>query len=440
MCKELEDQATELFEFLYACPIGLLELSADGTIKLINPLAMQLLLPITTDGQVVNFFRVIGRYSPELRHIIAKFDAPIGQVCENHRIFVHAGGKNGSVDPLVLACTLVKLDDHRFVATLTDISKQIIQERRLKQAETWFATLLDSVNDFAVISVDRHGIIDGVNAAAARQTGFTQGEMMNQPLDTLDSPETGSTASSAREQMAVARRDGWHLDEGWRTRRNGERYWCQRLVAARSEDEDSLTRMISGYTVVLRDVTRNGSDSLKLKELLTTDHLTGASNRAHFFEVAERQRVRCTVNNQSIAVIALDIDHFKQVNDGYGHAIGDAALKTVTAVCKALLRADDTFARLGGEEFVVLLPSTDLIAAINLAERLRHAIGTTTLHTDGTGPAITASFGCAATSDPTVTLTELLTAADGLLYAAKRGGRNRVEPAVACQPACVAAE
>jgi diguanylate cyclase (GGDEF)-like protein/PAS domain S-box-containing protein len=433
---EAEDQVAELLQFLYACPVGLIELSADGTIGLVNPLAMQLLLPIAPGGSVVNFFRIVGRYAPELRHVIAAFGAPHGLVLEGHRIFVHAGGKSGVADPLVLACTLVKLDDRRFVATLTDISKQVVQERRLKQAETWFATLLDSVNDFAVISLDRHGIIDGVSAAAARQTGFSESAMMHRSLDALDIYGSEAASYSVHEQIAIAQRDGWHLDEGWRHRPDGDRYWCQRLIAARSEDDSNQSRVICGYTVVLRDVTRSGTDTAKLKEMLTTDHLTGACNRAHFFEVAERQRLRCGLQGQPLALIALDIDHFKQVNNTHGHATGDTALKAVATACKTLLRTEDTFARLGGEEFVVLLPSRDMTAALRLAERLRTCISTIPLQVGNTVITITASFGCAATTDSSTTLTELLTAADALLYVAKRAGRNRVEPTTADQPTC----
>ena len=434
MTDEPDDEVTELLQFLYACPVGLIEIAVDGTIGMINPLAMGLLLPVAQGGMVDNFFRVISRFAPELRHIIAAFHATRGTVCNRHRIFVHAGGVDGTTDPLVLECTLVKLDERRYIATLSDISTLMVQERRLKQAETWFATLLDGVNDFAVISLDRNGVIDGVNQAAARHTGYSQAALMNQRLDDLDMQENGSASTTAREQIAIARRDGWHLDEGWRIRPGGERYWCQRLVAARSEDEDTPTRFISGYTVVLRDVTRKGSDSLKLREMLTTDHLTGACNRAHFFEVAERLRLSSSLQGQNYALIAIDIDHFKRVNDNHGHAAGDAVLKAVTTACKALLRTNDTFARLGGEEFVVLLPSADLVTAIKLADRLRIAISTTPLQAGNTSLTITASFGCAVAADSSSTLTDQLMAADALLYVAKRNGRNRVEPALPNAP------
>ena len=434
MNADLDDQLTDLLQFLYACPVGLAELSTDGMIEMINPLAMKLLLPLATDGLVANFLHIIENYSPELRHIIMSFKESHGIICDGHRIFVHAGGKNGFVDPLVLACTLVKLDDRRLIATLTDISRQMVQERRLKQAETWFATLLDGVNDYAVISLSRDGIINGVNAAAAKQTGFSQDALMNRSLDMLDAPQPpdaandGSASYSAHEQIAIAQRDGWHLHEGWRWRPDGGRYWCQRLIAAQSEEEGSQSRVISGYTVVLRDVTRSGSDSMKLKEMLTIDQLTGACNRAYFFEVAERERRRSGLQGHPMALIAIDIDHFKHVNDGYGHATGDAALKAVATTCKAILRTEDTFARLGGEEFVVLLPSTDMAAAVALAERLRTAVSAISLQAGGKNLTITASFGCAVATDASMILTELLAAADALLYVAKRNGRNRVEP------------
>ncbi len=422
-----EDQVADLLQFLYACPVGLIEMSADGTIALVNAYAMQLLFPIALDGVVANFYTVVGPYSPELRHLLTAMKAPHGTICEGHRIFVHAGGKNGAADPLVLSCTLVKLDDDRFIATLTDVSKQMVQERRLKQAETWFGTLLNSVDDFSVISLDRNGIVTGVNASAAAQIGLNQQEMLNRTLDTLDQPESGVAAFTTDEQIKIAERDGWHLDEGWRKRPTGERYWCQRLIAARGEDDGCHPRTISGYTVVLRAVTQNGFDSSKLRQLLTTDHLTGAYNRAYFFEAAEQERLKCSLRNESVGLIAIDVDHFKQVNDTHGHATGDAVLQAVAAACMDVIRARDVFARLGGEEFVVLLPSTDLTSALGVAETLRAAIGALRLNGSDKPLTVTASFGCSVTATASTTLTELLESADSLLYAAKRNGRNRVE-------------
>ncbi|WP_439532140.1 diguanylate cyclase [Polymorphobacter sp.] len=422
----LAEQNEELLEFLYAAPIGLAQTSADGSIQIINPLAMQMLMSITSRGAADNLFKTLWRLSPDLRNIIQGFDAPRGVVCDGHRIFVSPAGRNGLTDPMVLACKLVKLRADRFIIALSDVSSQVAQERRLKQAETWFATLLDGVNDYAVLSLDREGRIDAANAAAARQTGHLPVSMLGKPLDEIDTPERG--AFSAADQLLITQRDGWHLDEGWRQRADGHRYWCQRLIAARSEDGSGPDRLIIGYTVVLRDVTRSGLGSVQLKQMLTTDHLTGACNRGHFFEIAERQRLESIRQGRPLALIAIDLDDFKTINDTHGHSVGDTVLKAVTERCLSLLRLGETFARIGGEEFVALLPAADLDAARSTANRLLDGIRSLTVAVPGGTLRITASLGCATLADPANTLSDLLEAADEQLYNAKKAGRNRVEP------------
>ncbi|WP_158810414.1 sensor domain-containing diguanylate cyclase [Beijerinckia sp. L45] len=427
MLSDLESEHTDLLQFLYACPVGLLQIAGDGTIGLINPLAMQLLLPIASVPWVTNFFDVIGAYAPELRNLADAFVGPNGPICRAHRIFVSApSAREGGDDAKVLACTLVKLGAGRLMATIEDISKQVAQERRLKQAETWFASLIDGINDFAVLSLDAAGRIDGVNPSVTRQTGFAEADVLGKLLDIFDLPDPESSTLSTPEQMASARREGWHLDEGWRERRGGARYWCQRLIAVQSESDGDNGPVISGYTVILRDVTRQEFDSAKLRHMLTTDYLTGAYNRAHFFDVAERERMRCSRNRNPLALIALDVDHFKQVNDSYGHGVGDIVLKSLSAICKIVLRPSDTFARIGGEEFVVLLPSTDLVGAAQLAERLRAAIATMPIKAGKGFVRVTASLGCAVMATDATAVTELLAEADKALYEAKRLGRDRV--------------
>ena len=225
------------------------------------------------------------------------------------------------------------------------------------------------------------------------------------------------------EAIAVAQRDGWYLHEGWHALANGGRYWCQRLVAVRDNSAEATAR----YTLVIRAVTRQGRDAADLRRMLTRDHLTGASNRAHFFETAERQLVRALREGGSLALVVLDIDHFKRVNDEHGHGAGDVVLREIARRCKAELRPEDIFARLGGEEFVVLLPCTSLMDASAAAERLRASLAREPIDASGIQLCITASFGCSALdTDPAASLAGLLAAADSALYRAKRAGRDRV--------------
>ena len=435
MNTQLEGEHTQLLQFLYACPVGLAEVAPEGEILMINPMAMQFLLPIARTPMIVNFFDIIEAYAPELRNMVDAFEGAQGSVCEAHRIFIRPGADEWGYEAKVLSCTLVKLSPERFILTLTDISKQVDHERRLKQAETWFASLLDGVNDFAVLSLDANGRIDRTNPSFLRQTGFSEAQVLGETLDMFELPPVAAGTLSTQEQIAIACRDGWYLTEGEQRRANGSRYWGQRLIAVRHVTEGTDGQAMAGYTVVLRDVTRQHADAEKLTRILRTDHLTSASNRMHFFETAERECKRAKRYHQDVALICIDIDHFKQVNDTYGHVAGDEVLRVFSRICMQVLRPSDLFARLGGEEFVALLPSTDLAGAMQLAERLRSVIADTTIEAGGQRLTVSASFGCAALTAPSGNVTELLSAADEALYRAKRTGRDRVVGSA--QPALV---
>jgi diguanylate cyclase (GGDEF)-like protein len=426
------DIATEhgmLLQFLYACPVGLMELSADGQIGMINPLSMQLIMPIMHPPRLMNFFDIMEPYAPELRNLMEKFTAPYGEVCNNLRIFIKPGTKQNGYVAQVLACTLVRLGDDRYMAALTDVSKAVAQERRLGEAEVWFASLLDGVEDFAVLSLNAHGVIDGTNPSLLRQTGFTDEELLGQRLDFFDTPSPASGYLTVAEQIVLARRDGWYLVEGWQKRKDQPAFWCQRLIAVRSEEGADAT--VCGYTVILREVARRQHDALELKRMLTRDHLTGASNRAHFFEVAERECSRFLRYKVPLAIVALDVDHFKAVNDSHGHAAGDQVLREIATRCMALLRPEDTFARIGGEEFMILLPGADLDGAQQLAERLRIAIAKEPVDFGDYRLQLTGSFGCAEAEQDSCSIPYLMEAADRALYEAKQTGRNVVVRATA---------
>ena len=168
-------------------------------------------------------------------------------------------------------------------------------------------------------------------------------------------------------------------------------------------------------------------DELELRSLARLDQLTGAISRRGFLEEAGRAIARLSRYDSPAALIMFDIDHFKLINDSYGHPSGDAVLSAVGACCRSLIRECDSFGRLGGEEFAILLPDTGRTNARAAAERCREALalmpipGHPEIH-------ITASFGVA-TLTPNATLEQWLAAADAALYAAKRNGRNQCQVA-----------
>ncbi len=414
----LQAENQTLLEFLYLCPVGLMQVDGRGAVELANPLAAQILMPIAQAPVIENLFDLLGSCAPDLRNLVSDFAEPRGAVFENRRLVVD---QTDAMNPHVLSLTLIKVEEGRFMAVVTDISRQVAQERRLKQADAWFSAIVTGVNDFALLSLDATGRINGWNPSGLRQTGFTDKEVLGRTLNLFYLPED-AVSGKALEQVDHARRDGWHIDEGWRKRRDGSRYWCQSLVAALEEDNGEVI----GFSVVLRDVTEGKVTGDELRRLLITDHLTGVANRARFYELGEAEVARWRRFGRPLSALMIDADHFKRINDTYGHPAGDAVLKVLARTCQDLLRSTDVIGRLGGEEFGVLLPGLDLESARLIGERVRAAVEALRVDTDGQTIAFTVSIGCAAMGGAADGVAALLQAADRALYAAKRGGRNQV--------------
>ncbi|MBA2733965.1 MAG: GGDEF domain-containing protein, partial [Acidobacteria bacterium] len=155
-----------------------------------------------------------------------------------------------------------------------------------------------------------------------------------------------------------------------------------------------------------------------------TDHLTGLANRRRFERQLEREVSRTLRYSRPFCLLLLDIDSFKQVNDMHGHDAGDEAIRRLSLTLQAGTRGIDLAARIGGEEFAVILPETEFKVGIDVAERLRIAISEMEIPSVGH---ITASFGVVEFPLSAATGRELITVADAALYEAKRRGRNRVE-------------
>jgi diguanylate cyclase (GGDEF)-like protein len=163
-----------------------------------------------------------------------------------------------------------------------------------------------------------------------------------------------------------------------------------------------------------------------LETLAAVDWLTGLYNRRQFESLAQAELARSQRYMRPLTLMMLDIDHFKKVNDTYGHATGDRVLQALATVCLATKRDADIAARLGGEEFALLLPETTAGAAAQFAERLRQQIRDCAPVVEGEKLPITVSIGIAASSQTTAGVQPLLSNSDQALYEAKRAGRNRV--------------
>jgi len=287
-------------------------------------------------------------------------------------------------------------------------------------------------------------IID-VNAAALAQVGAAPG---NKDLSALSLAQNFHvSAMPAFAHALAALLQGAHLFSCEST--------FQRLDGATRQNELTLLVM-PGHThnldfviVSTVDITERKRMNDELLLLATTDFLTGLPNRREFMARLEDEQARLQrdvgVRGGRAAVLMLDIDHFKRVNDEYGHAAGDAVLRHLATLMRDCQRKIDMLGRVGGEEFAVLLPGADVPAALAFAERLRQRIGSTPLAIDGHVLAVTVSIGIAAMHARDQGGDAALIRADKALYRAKRGGRNRVElageggePAIEEKPEAVA--
>jgi diguanylate cyclase (GGDEF)-like protein len=190
--------------------------------------------------------------------------------------------------------------------------------------------------------------------------------------------------------------------------------------------QNMMCKIGTHYAFIYWDITERRRLEDDLRRLAGTDMLTGIYNRRHFFEEAERIRAETAGAGLPLFLLALDIDHFKTINDRFGHRLGDEALIAVARLTEAALGPGELLARFGGEEFVVLLRARAFDEAYALAETIRAAVAAHAIPAEMGHFGLTVSIGLAPIHDRTKSLDQLIEAADLALYAAKRLGRNRV--------------
>lgn len=222
-------------------------------------------------------------------------------------------------------------------------------------------------------------------------------------------------------------------------RKDGTTVWMEvspRIV------RDAITNEVTEAVIILRDVTERKRLEERLTALAMTDGLTGLANRRAFDDVLEREWKRTLREGSQMSLLLLDVDHFKQFNDHYGHQVGDDCLRSVADAVKGVVRREtDTAARYGGEEIAVILPFTDSSGALAIAEKVRQAIEDLQIRHAGNVEAdliVTASIGVStaiARQGGTIKMPEgLLMSADHALYRAKHEGRNRIVSTILMAP------
>jgi diguanylate cyclase (GGDEF)-like protein/PAS domain S-box-containing protein len=407
-------ETEKLLAFVYLTPIGMVQFQPDGTVTMANPVAAQLLMPLAPEPDITNLYRVLSVVAPDLRTRIDGFAEPHGLICDKQQMIVLDGR-------MVLSLSVNKIDVATFVAIIDDVTEAVRQEARIRADHQRFQAIFDNIRDYAIYTVDLEGRIDMWNRSLDRIGGWQIEDVIGAPVG-MFFPTDMIDQSQSIELLDRARQFGKAEAEGWRVRKDGSRFWGS-TVAASLPPQPWQT---SGYIMVARDLTERKQTEDRLVALSITDPMTGALNR-RAGETALREGFRGWKHDgRRFSLLMIDCDHFKSINDTWGHDGGDTVLIALVRLCRENLRDSDTIFRWGGEEFMLLLPETKLGIAQMVAERLRKALETTEIDYGGYPISVTVSIGvvevCAADNG----VDDLVRRVDEALYTAKDAGRNQV--------------
>ncbi len=311
----------------------------------------------------------------------------------------------------------VMADGSGFFTYITDIT-----ERRLKEVELKTLTSAVKHSSSSIIITDKNGIIEYVNPRFCVVTGYSEQEVIGQTPSLISTKNTRKELHTELWQTILAG-DDWH-GETYNCTKNGEFYWSMMSISPIMNEHGEISQFVS----VSQDITEHKSKHLKMEELALRDPLTGLANRRLFDDRLNQavQRINYKKRN-GIGIVMLDLDHFKDINDTYGHDVGDLILKEVARKLLLSTRKEDTVSRFGGDEFIILLQDVSIVSdaqhvAKNILQTLSEPIDVGE-HTF----TITCSLGvCLAPQDGCIA-TQLIKAADLALYRAKIAGRNNIQ-------------
>lgn len=277
--------------------------------------------------------------------------------------------------------------------------------------------------DEAVVVIDGNHEIVFYNSSASRIFGYQVSEALGKNIVELMPPRAHSKNQMIEDFISGDVRASGVVNKKIQilgVRRDGNEFITSTTIINTSYGDKLF------YSLVIRDITENKRNEEELLKLASTDPLTGVFNRREFRILAEKELIRTKRYGRPMSILMMDIDHFKTLNDTYGHAAGDKALQQFTKICSTSLRTMDVIARWGGEEFVVLLPETDIKGASSIAERLRKAVEGIEFNHNSNIIKFTVSVGAIEYKIGDDEIDIPLARVDAAMYKAKNTGRNRV--------------
>lgn len=295
---------------------------------------------------------------------------------------------------------------------LFDITERIEQEKR----EKMLVSVIQQTADLVKVT-NKDGVLVFVNQALIDKTGYSEAELLGKTPALLKSELAKKTKSKALWETILAGKVYKNIIVN--RCRDGSTYSEETTITPIFDDSGEIEYFVSTG----KDVSEQVRLQKAMKDMAMKDTLTGIHNRRYLQSAIEAEMKRVNRYDGGFGLIMIDIDYFKEVNDKYGHDVGDSTLTQIAEVLTSNTRETDFLSRWGGEEFMILALDLDLTATMGLAEKIRQAVEALTIPKIGH---ITASFGATVYHKPE-TAKQLFKRVDEALYTAKRNGRNRVE-------------
>ena len=336
---------------------------------------------------------------------------------------VHFQRKDGSSFLGLMSAKIISLQNEPHIISVThDITQQRIAEEEKKKTDAWLRTLSVAITQSPVTTVitDLKGDIVYVNPRFTETTGYTAEEALGQNPRILKS---GKMPASSYQEMWGTITSGKNWNGIFHNKKkNGQLYWESAIISPVIDENGKITH----FMAMKEDITERKRLEEELQKQSTIDELTGTYNRRQFYRLANAEIKRSNRLRHPLSIALIDIDYFKSVNDTYGHAAGDQVLVSFAHTCQENLRDIDLLSRIGGDEFVIILPETASDQAYIALERLRQELASRPIDYNETAIPITISCGIASLAGKTESLDQLMERADQALYQAKQVGRNCV--------------
>jgi diguanylate cyclase (GGDEF)-like protein/PAS domain S-box-containing protein len=333
------------------------------------------------------------------------------------QIFDELALKDGRVFERQVSPLALSDGGRALVVRWRDISARHQAEQALAQSQARLSAVVEHALNAILLASDDGSYVEA-NPAACAMTGYTRDELLAMHVSQLVVPDSLDLdtvwagflqGGSSRGRIQLRRKNGTVI------------------VATFS----AKAQVLPGLNLsILSDVTEEVQAQQRLESLSRTDPLTGISNRRHFLSLASDELARARRHGLPLALLMIDLDHFKEINDHHGHACGDEVLRRFVQAVRGEIRQGEYFARLGGDEFALLLPQTELEGATVFAQRLLQLVREHPAASAGALVHFTVSVGVAALTAETVaaaSIDELMRLADQALYRSKAGGRGRVK-------------